>query len=104
MELAIESIRISKGLRSTQRSLADQLLRSGTAPGALIAEAIDAESGRDKAHKFSIALKEARETEYWLELLSRAQLADEDTLRHSSDLVGEVIAMLIASIKTLRSQ
>jgi len=103
MDLAIESIRIAQRLRSNERSLADQLLRSGTASGALIAEAIDAESSRDKAHKFSIALKEARETEYWLELLSRTQLLDEDSLQRPSVLVGEVIAMLIASIKTLRS-
>lgn len=49
--------------------LSKQLLRSGTAIGALVREAEQAESKRDFVHKLAIALKEANETEYWLELL-----------------------------------
>ena len=49
--------------------LSKQLLRSGTAIGALVREAEQAESKADFVHKMAIALKEANETEYWLELL-----------------------------------
>jgi len=49
--------------------LSKQLLRSGTAIGALVREAEHAESKKDFIHKLSIALKEANETEYWIDLL-----------------------------------
>ncbi len=49
--------------------LSKQLLRSGTAVGALVREAEHAESKKDFIHKMAIALKEANETEYWIELL-----------------------------------
>ncbi|MEM8847448.1 MAG: four helix bundle protein, partial [Bacteroidota bacterium] len=51
--------------------LSKQFLRSGTATGALIREAEHAESKKDFTHKMSIALKEANETKYWLDLLFR---------------------------------
>ncbi len=69
----------------------------------MIAEAVDSESVRDKIHKFSVALKEARETEYWLELIETAELLQCDEHKRSSGLVSEVIAMLVSSLKTLRS-
>ncbi|MCA9095003.1 MAG: four helix bundle protein, partial [Planctomycetaceae bacterium] len=49
--------------------LSKQLLRSGTAVGALVREALQAESRPDFIHKLAIALKEAHETEYWILLL-----------------------------------
>jgi len=49
--------------------MSKQLLRSGTAIGALVRESEHAESKADFVHKLSIALKEANETEYWLDLL-----------------------------------
>jgi len=53
--------------------LSKQLLRSGTAVGALVREAEHAESTADFIHKMSIAQKEANETEYWIELLFQLQ-------------------------------
>ena len=50
--------------------LSKQLLRSGTAIGALVREAQQAESKADFIHKLAIALKEANESDYWLDLLS----------------------------------
>jgi four helix bundle protein len=50
--------------------LSRQLLRSGTAIGAMVRESEHAESKADFIHKLSIALKEANETEYWIELFS----------------------------------
>ena len=51
--------------------LSKKVLRSGTAIGALVREAEQAVSKADFIHKLAIALKEANETEYWLELLDR---------------------------------
>jgi four helix bundle protein len=55
-------------------SLANQLLRSGTAVGALVAESQDAESRADFIHKMKIALKEAKETHYWVSLCEKSPL------------------------------
>lgn len=62
--------------------LSKQLLRSGTAIGALVREAEQAESRADFVHKMAIALKEANETEYWLDLLHQSSYLDTD--RHQS--------------------
>ncbi|MBK9212355.1 MAG: four helix bundle protein [Saprospiraceae bacterium] len=53
--------------------LSKQLLRSGTAVGALVREAEHAESTADFIHKLAIAQKEANETEYWLELIFQSE-------------------------------
>lgn len=57
--------------------LSKQLLRSGTAIGALIREAEQAESNADFIHKMAIALKEANETDYWIDLLFQSGYLDE---------------------------
>ncbi|MBN8838190.1 MAG: four helix bundle protein [Sphingobacteriia bacterium] len=57
--------------------LSKQLLRSGTSIGANIREAEQAQSKTDFIHKLSIALKEANETEYWLELLHQSGYLDQ---------------------------
>jgi four helix bundle protein len=66
---AIDIIRLYKGLTFEKKEyvMSKQLLRSGTAAGALIREAEIAESKADFIHKMSISLKEANETEYWLQ-------------------------------------
>ena len=56
--------------------ISKQILRSGTAIGALIREAEFAESKKDFVHKMSIALKEANETIYWLDLLKDSEYID----------------------------
>ncbi|MDJ0509824.1 MAG: four helix bundle protein [Crocosphaera sp.] len=56
--------------------LSKQLLRSGTAIGALVRESEHAESRADFIHKLSIALKEANESDYWLELLCQSDYLD----------------------------
>ncbi len=53
--------------------LSKQLLRSGTAIGALVREAEHAESKADFIHKMAIAQKEANETDYWIELLYQSE-------------------------------
>jgi four helix bundle protein len=57
--------------------LSKQLLRSSTSIGAMVRESEHAESKADFIHKLSIALKEANETEYWLELLHKSEYIDD---------------------------
>jgi four helix bundle protein len=79
-----------------------QLLRSGTAIGALIREAEFAQSKADFISKLSIALEEANETEYWLELLVASESLEKESHRAHVMLVKELIKMLIASINTMK--
>lgn len=84
--------------------LTKQLLRSGTAVGALISEAEFGQSKADFIHKLSIALKEANETKYWLNLLHDTDyLSEEAFFEHRRDCM-ELIKILVSSIKTLKSR
>ena len=68
-QLALDIIEFAESLRDQKRfSFSDQVLRSGCSIGANVKEAQGAESKADFIHKMKIALKEAEETEYWLEL------------------------------------
>lgn len=58
------------------RTLSKQLLRSGTSIGANVREAQSAQSDKDFFSKLEIALKEARETQYWLEILIESELME----------------------------
>lgn len=80
--------------------MSKQLLRSGTAVGALIREAEFAQSRPDFISKLSIALKEANETHYWLELLHPTNYMGDDRLRTYSEQSHELVSMPGASIKT----
>ncbi|WP_456323352.1 four helix bundle protein [Hydrogenimonas sp.] len=80
-------------------SLADQLLRSGTSIGANVTEVQDAQSKKDFISKISIALKEAKETRYWLRLLIETEYLDKSH-RHVSTLLSEAeeLIKLLTSI------
>ena len=81
----------------------NQFLRSGTAIGALIREAEFAQSKADFINKMSIALKEANETYYWLNLLNKTGDIDNLTYMPASKMVTEIICMLVATIKTAKN-
>ena len=68
---AIRIVKLSQFLQTDKKEfvLSKQVLRSGTAIGALVKEAEYAQSNADFIHKLHIALKEANETEYWLSIL-----------------------------------
>lgn len=73
-QFAIEIVNYSKLLEEKKRFvIANQILKSGTAIGALVREAQNAESKPDFIHKMKIAAKEADETEYWLLILSETE-------------------------------
>ncbi|MEC4807336.1 MAG: four helix bundle protein [Jaaginema sp. PMC 1079.18] len=85
------------------RTLAQQLLRSGTSIGANLREAQSAESKRDFFHKLKIALKEARETEYWLDLLIDSELVPPNRIKPLRLECRELCRILIASTKKLNN-
>jgi four helix bundle protein len=79
------------------------MLRSGTAVGALIEEANQAESKSDFIHKLSIANKEANEVHYWIRLLKDSQLLDDKLADSFLDDCAELLKLLTASIKTTKA-
>ncbi len=84
--------------------LSKQILRSGTAIGALIAEAKFEESKADLLHKLSIALKEVSETDYWLQLLYESQLLTRKMYLDINADLDELLRLLISSTKTIKNQ
>ncbi|MDR5591973.1 four helix bundle protein [Christiangramia sp. SM2212] len=84
--------------------ISKQILRSGTAIGALIREAEFAESKKDFIHKMSIALKEANENIYWLDLLRDSEFIETKVHADLYQNCKELVAMLVSSIKTAKSK
>src|SRR5690606_26625563 len=84
-------------------TLSRQLLRSGTAIGALVSESVYAQSKPDFISKLNIALKEAHETEYWLSLLKKdTDIISLEQFTPLHNLLKELLKILIASIKTAK--
>lgn len=84
--------------------LSKQLLRAGTAVGAMVREAEHAESKADFIHKMSVALKEANETEYWLELLQQSGYLDENNFVSIDLEINEILKLLISIIKSSKQK
>jgi four helix bundle protein len=102
--LALETIKLVQILQDTKKEyvLTKQIIRSGTAPGALIREALQGESKADFVHKMSIALKEAHETEYWLLLLIDSDFIAAEQFPQLFSSLKEVIALLTSILKTTK--
>ena len=84
--------------------LSKQLLRSGTSIGANVKEAIRGQSKDDFAHKMNISLKEASETEYWLELLFETDYITEQQFNSIIADCTELIKILTSIIKSSRKE
>lgn len=82
--------------------LSKQLLRSGTAIGALVREADQAESKADFVHKLAIALKEANETEYWILLLRETEYLTTKESESILDDNKELLKLLTSIIKSTK--
>jgi len=82
--------------------LAKQVLRSGTAIGANVTEAIGAQSKKDFIAKIFIALKEARETSYWLRLLYECDYMEHKHFQSIHEDCTESVRMLSATVITSR--
>jgi len=99
---ALRMIKAYKFLSDEKREfvLSKQMLRSGTAIGALVRESEQAQSKADFINKLNIALKEANETEYWLMLLKDSDYMDERSFESIRQDCAEVIKLLISIVKT----
>ena len=84
----------------SEYDLSRQLLRSGTAIGALVRESEYAQSKADFVNKLHIALKEANETAYWLELLKDSAYINHKMYASIEPEIDELIRLLVSSIKT----
>ena len=101
---ALEIIMLSKNIQNKNEFvLGRQLMRSGTAIGALIREAEFGQSKKDFINKMSIALKEANESLYWLDLLNDSNLIDNIIYEKLKPINLELIAMVVSSIKTAKA-
>ena len=103
--VALEIVKVCRDLQKNKEVvLSKQLLRSGTAIGALIEEAKQGESKADFIHKLSIANKEANETQYWIRLLIDSNTLSKKTGEPLLIKSIELIKILIASIKTSKAK
>ena len=102
---AIRIVKLSQFLQEEKKEyvMSKQVLRSGTAVGALIREAEFGQSKADFASKMSISLKEANETEYWLSILKDTNYIEQNLFEHMQSDCKELIAMLVSSIKTAKN-
>lgn len=102
--LAFEIIKIYQFLVEVKKEfvMSKQLLRSGTAVGALVREARNGESRKDFIHKLGIAQKECDETLYWLELLEASAYLTLDQKEPVYDQTLQVLKMIKSSIITTK--
>ncbi len=99
---ALRIVKLYKYLTGEKKEfvLAKQIVRSGTAIGALIRESENASTKKDFIYKLTIALKEADETIYWLELLFQSHYLDLNVYKSLREDCDELIKILVASVKT----
>ena len=103
MDFSVDIIHLVKHLKSNHESIiSNQIGRSGTSIGGNIHEAQYAQGKKDFISKLEIALKEASETGYWLELLHRTNYIDDRTYKSLSSQCASLRVMLIASCKTAK--
>lgn len=101
---ALKIIELQKHLiEQKEYIISKQIMRSGTSIGANIRESEYAESKADFIHKLSVALKEANETEYWLELLYYSKIIDEQNFKELQADLKELLRLLISIIKSSKS-
>ena len=104
MDVPVQIIALVKELKAKHETvIANQIGRSGTSIGANIYEANYAQGKKDFISKLEIALKEASETGYWLELLYKTNDIDEQTFKNLSEQCATIRVMLIASCRTTKN-
>jgi four helix bundle protein len=84
--------------------LSKQFLRSGTSIGANCSEAKYAQSNKDFINKYSIALKEANETLYWIKIMIKSELVSQSSFQKMIEENEAIIKILIASINKLKNK
>ena len=103
MEFSVDIINLVKQLKENREAIiSNQIGRSGTSIGANIYEAQYAQGKKDFISKLEIALKEASETGYWLELLHKTNYIDEQSYKSLSAKCTSLRVMLIASCRAAK--
>ncbi|QNB47787.1 four helix bundle protein [Thermanaerosceptrum fracticalcis] len=102
---AVEIVNLYKFIYTDKKEfvLAKQLLRSGTSIGANVREALNAQSKKDFLSKMNIALKEASETKYWLELLVATEYISENQFLSIRNDCTEIEKILTQIVKTTKN-
>lgn len=102
LTFAIRIVKLYQYLTDEKKEfvMSKQILRSGTNPGAMVREAMNAESGLDFIHKLSIAQKEIAETAYWLEILHATNYLNEAEFISMENDANEIMRLLRSSILT----
>ena len=105
-QLAMNIVKLYKSLSSEKGEyvLSKQLLRSGTSIGANIREGKRPQSDADFVSKMSIALKDAEETLYWLEILHETDYLEESDFNEFYENTEEIVKILVSVIKTKKQE
>lgn len=103
-QFAVRIIKLYQYLKKKhgEYEIAQQVIRAGTAIGALIREAEFAESRKDFIHKLYIGLKEANEANYWLELLHATDYINTRMFDSMKKDAEEIVKMLVSSVRTTK--
>lgn len=105
LTFAVSIINLVKDLKLKKETIiSNQIGRSGTSIGANIREAQYAHGKADFASKLQIALKEANETDYWLELLYRTEYINKETYQTLTTSCRSIRVMLISSLNTIKGK
>ena len=101
----VRIVKMVKYIKCTPKEygMPNQVFRSGTAIGALVSEAAYAQSPADFVNKLSVALKECNETLYWLNILKDTEYLQEKEYESMNADCREILALLVSSIKTTKS-
>lgn len=105
-ELSLKLIQHCRELQLTQKEyvLSRQLLKSGTSVGANLEEAVGSQSDKEIYTKIHIAYREARESKYWVKLLSASDLLEKPDSEDLLKRIEELLRILGASISTLKKK
>lgn len=104
-DFSVQIINLVKDLKAKHETvISNQIGRSGTSIDANIHEANYAQGKKDFVSKLEIALKEASETGYWMELLHRTNYIDDTLFRSLNEKCTSIRVMLVASCKTVKKK
>ena len=103
MDFAVKILKFCDGIKG-HYSIVNQLERSATSIGANIREANYAHSKPDFVSKLQISLKECYETEYWLELMLKADISNDEIAKVLLHDCGSIRRMLVSSINTMKNK
>ena len=103
MDFSIQILQLVNDLKAKRETIiSGQIGRSGTSIGANLFEANYAQGKKDFVSKLEIALKEASETGYWLELLYRMNYIDQTTYKNLNDKCTTIRVLIVKSCQTVK--